>query len=79
MFSFIKQVLIVLLSLSSSLARDQTKCLFLNGKLCMVRPTLIDLSPFGFKCYPFMISLDKCTGCCNALSQKYLFQQKQKT
>ena len=44
MLSLIKQVFIVLLSFSSSLARDQTKCLFLNDEPCTVRPTLIDLN-----------------------------------
>ena len=42
MFKLIKQVFIVLLSFIESLARDQTKCLFLNEEPCMVRPTLID-------------------------------------
>ena len=28
----------------------------------MIRPTLIDLNPVGLKCYPFMISLDECSG-----------------
>ena len=41
MCSLIKQVLIVLLSFSISLARDQTKCLFLSDDPCMVRSTLI--------------------------------------
>ena len=36
----------------------------------MVRPTPIDLNPVEFKYYPFMISLDKCTGSCNVLSPK---------
>ena len=49
MFSIIKQVFTVLLSFSSSLARDQTKCLFLNDEPCMVIPTLIDLSPVDLK------------------------------
>ena len=35
----------------------------------MVRPTLIDLNPVELK-YPFMISLDKCTGSCIVLSPK---------
>ena len=66
---------IVLLSFSSSLARvakvfDQTKCLFLNDEPCMIRPTLIDLNPVELKYYPFMISLNKCTGSCNVLSPK---------
>ena len=39
MFSLIKQMFIVLLNFSESLA---AKCLFLNDEPCMVRPTLID-------------------------------------
>ena len=57
---------IVLLSFSSSLA---TKCL-LNDEPCMVRPTLIDMNPVELKFYPFMISLDQCTGSCNVFSPK---------
>ena len=63
-------MLIVLLSFSSSLARNQTKCMFLNDETCMVRPTLIDLNPVELKYYPFMISLDKCSGSCNVSSTK---------
>ena len=74
MFSFIKQVFIILLSFSSSLA---TKCPSLNDEQFILRPTLIDLNPVKLKCYPFMISLDKCNGSCNI--QKYLFRKKQKT
>ena len=69
---------IALLSFSSSLARDQAKCLFLNDEPCMIRPILIDLNPVELKYYPFMISLDKGSGNCNVLSPKILFQKKQK-
>ena len=65
MFSLIKQVFIVLLGFSISLARDQTKCLLLNDEPGMVRPTLIDMNPVELKYYPFMISLNKCTGSCS--------------
>ena len=61
---------IVLSGFSKSLARDRTKYLFLNDEPCMVRPALIDMNPNELKYYPFMISLDKCTGSCNALSLK---------
>ena len=56
--------------LLSSLARvaDLTKCLFLNGEECLVRPTLINMNPNELKHYPFMISLNKCTGSCNVLN-----------
>ena len=67
MFYLIKQVFIVLLSLSVSLA---TKCLCLNDEPCMVRLTFIDMNLVELKYYPFMISLNKCTGSCNVLSLK---------
>ena len=53
-----------------SLARDRTKCLFLNDERCVIRPTLIDMNPVELKYYPFMISLNKCTGCCHVLFSK---------
>ena len=75
MFSLIKQVFIVLLSFSSSLARaakvsDQTKCVLLNDEPCMIRPSFIDLNLVTLNYYSFMISLNKCSGSCNVLSPK---------
>ena len=67
MFSVIKQVFMILLSFSSSLA---TKCVSLNDEPCIVRSTIIDLNPVELKCYPLIISLDKCNGSCNVLSPK---------
>ena len=77
MFSLIKQVFIVLLSFSSSFA---TKYVSLNDDPCMVRPTLIGLSPVKLKYYLFIISLDKCNGSCNVLPPKIcVLKKKQKT
>ena len=70
MFRLIKQVFIVLLSFSSSVAPSQTKCLFLNDEPCMVRPTVIDWNPAELKHDPFIISLINCSGSCNILSPK---------
>ena len=56
MFSLIKQVFIVSLRLSESLARDRTQGLFLNNELSMVRSTLIDLNPVELKYYSFLIN-----------------------
>ena len=78
MFSLIKQVFIILLSLNSSLVRDRPKCLFFNDELCMVRPNLIDLNPVELRYYPFMISIDKCTAGCNILSPKICFLKETK-
>ena len=62
MFSLLKQMLIVLFSFTSSLARVaivRTKCLSLNDNLCLVRSSLIDLNHAELKYYPFMINLGK--------------------
>ena len=60
-------IFIALLCFSKSLA---AKYLFLNGEPCKVRPNVIDMNPNELKYYPFMISLNKCTGSCNVLSPK---------
>ena len=65
MFSLIKQVFIILLSFSSSLAN---KCVSLNDEPCMVRPIFIGLNSFELKYYPFMTSLGKLNRSCNVLS-----------
>ena len=78
MFSLVKQVFIVLLSFSISLARYQTKCLFLNDKPRMIRPTLIDLNPVELNYYPLLINLDKCTRSCNVLSPKICVPKEKK-
>ena len=75
MLSLIEQVFIVLLTFSSSRAReakftDQTKCVSLNNGPCMVKPIPIDLNPIKLKYCPFEVSLDKCNGICNVLSPK---------
>ena len=75
MFNLIKQAFIVLLSFSSSLA---TKCVSLNEKPCMVRPTLIDFSCIELKYCPFKVSLDKCNGSFNVLSPKICVPKKNK-
>ena len=76
MFSLIKQVFIVLLSFSELFA---TKCLSLADEPCMIWYSLIDLNPVVLKYYPFMISLDKCSGSCNVLSPKICIPKEQKT
>ena len=63
MFRPIKQVLVALLSFSGYLA---TKFRSLNDEPSMSRSTLINLNPIELKYFPFMISLDKSKGICNA-------------
>ena len=70
MCSLTKQVFILLLSFSSSLACNQRKSLFLDDEPCMVRSTIIDMNPVELKYYTFMVSLNKSTGSYNVLSPK---------
>ena len=78
---------IVLLSFSRSFT---TTFVLLNNGPCMIRPTLIDLNPVEINHFPFMFSLDKCNGYCNAADDlstkicvptenKNVFRVKQKT
>ena len=60
------------LSFSGSLARvvsvtDHTQCKSLNNKPYLARPTFIDLDSNKIHYYPFIVSLDRCNGSCNAL------------
>ena len=55
---------IVLLTFSESL---RTECSFLNDVPCMVRPTLTHMNPVELKWYPFLISVNECTGSRNVL------------
>ena len=43
------------------------ECVSLTNELCMIRPAFIDLNPVELNCYPFMISLDNCSGSCNSV------------
>ena len=69
---------VVLLRFNESLAGDQTNCLFLNDELCMARPTIIYINTIELKYYPFVISLNKCIGSCNALSPKICLPKENK-
>ena len=37
---------------------------------CFDKSALIDLNPVELRYYPFIVSLDKCSGSCNVLSPK---------
>ena len=63
MFSLIQQVFLILLDFSEFLT---TKCVSLNEKPTMVRPTLINLNTVALK-YRFMISLNESRRSCKVL------------
>ena len=67
----------ILLFSSLSYVADLTNYLFFNDEPCIDRPTIIIyLNPVEHRNYPFMISLNKCTGSCNVLSPKKYVPKK---
>ena len=54
---------LALLTVGKSLV---TKCVSSSNEPCMVRPILTHLNLVELNYYPFIISLDKCNGSCNA-------------
>ena len=78
----LKQVCIVLLRISNSLARVtnvRTKCMSLNDESCVVRSTVIDLNAVELKYFLFIIRLDECSGIYDVLSPKICVPKNQKT
>ena len=65
-FWLIKQVFIALLSFSEPLASTYVS---LNNEPSMIRTTFTGLKHVELNYYPFMISLDKCNGCWNAVNE----------
>ena len=45
------------------------KCMSLNNEQCKIRLTLIDLNTAELRYYSFMITLSKCNGICNTVSE----------
>ena len=62
MFTLIRGVCIGLLCFIRFLA---SKCVLLINEPCMIRLTFIDPNHVELNYYPFIISLDKCSGSCN--------------
>ena len=75
MFSFIKQVFILLLSFNESLV---TNCVSLNDEPCKDKPAVIDLNTIELKYDPFMIILNKCHGSYYVLFPKIYVLNKNK-
>ena len=82
MFGLIKNIFIGLLTGLVN-GSNHTKCVSLSNQKCKIQPTLINLHPNEysqeFRCYPFVVKLDRCVGSCNTLndlSNKLCIQNK---
>lgn len=76
MLRFIKQAFIELLRFSGSLGcitkvSDRTKYISINNEPSLARHTLTNLNPNELHYYPFMVSLERCSGSCNTLDDPF--------
>ena len=78
-FRFFKSVYLILSSVVRPLITEDVKCTALSNNSCLTRPILTNLNPEKLRCYPFIVSLDRCYRYCNTfidLSNKIVFQIK---
>ena len=67
-FGFIKKVFVVAMKFFSANALERVS---MNHQECKIRTKIIDINNNKSKFYPFGISVNKCSGRCNNISDPY--------
>ena len=71
MFSFVKKVFILGLTVLSSTITGALKCVSMNNQKCKVRPKIVDINSNSPMFYPFSIKINKCSSNCNNVKNPY--------
>ena len=71
MFSFVKKLFVLGLTVLSTSIRDALNCISLNNQECKVRPKIADINSNDPMFYPFSIKINKCSGNCNNINNPY--------
>ena len=71
MFSFVKNVFFLGLTVLSSSITRALNCVSINNQKCKVRPKIIDVSSNNSICYPFSVKINRCSGNCNSINDSY--------
>ena len=66
-FSFVKKVFVLGLTVLSSSITGALNCVSLNNQECKVRPKIVDISSNNPIFYPFSVKLNRCSGDCNSI------------
>ena len=66
-FSFVKKVFLLGLTVLSSTITGTLKCISMNNQKCKVRPKIVDINSNSPMFYPFGIKVNKCSGNCNTI------------
>ena len=70
-FSFVKKVFALGLTVLSSSITGALNCVSMNNQECKVRPKIVDINSNNLMFYPFSIKVNKCSGNCNNIDDPY--------
>ena len=70
-FSFLKKVFVLGLTVFSSSITGALNCVSLNNQKCKLRPKIIDVSSNNPIFYPFSVKINRCSGNCNSINDPY--------
>ena len=71
MFSFVKKIVCLGLTVLSSSITGALNCISMNNQECKARPTTADINSNNLIIYPFSIKVNKCSGNCNNINDPY--------
>ena len=71
MFSFVKKVFVLGLTVLSSSITGALNCISMNNQECKVRPKITDINSNNPMFYSFSIKVNKCSGNCNNINDPY--------
>ena len=70
-FSFVKKVLVLGLTVLPSSITGALNCVSINNQKYKVRPKIVDVNSNSPMFYPFSLKVNKCSGNCNNINDPY--------
>ena len=71
MFSFVKKVFLLGLTVLSSSITGALNCVSMNNQECKVSSKIVDVSSNNPIFYPFSVKMNRCSGNCNSINDPY--------
>ena len=71
MFSLVKKVFFLGLTVLSRSITGALNCVSLKNQKCKVRPEIVDVSSNNPIFYPFSAKINRCSGNCNSINDPY--------
>ena len=71
MFSFVKKMFVLGLTVLSSSITGALNCVSMNNQECKVRSEIADINSNNPMFYPFSVKVNRCSGNCNKINNPY--------